>query len=139
MWRMIGLLLCLAASLTLIAPSWAAPSLVGTWFGQGQPDSKESMYLDHFLANGRMHSLFRDCIKGKAYDSSEDGTWSVKGDLLTIKIERHNGVPAPRTDTYRLVSVTAQSFKDVYLPLNFPFDERRVDDGFTMPSCQLTS
>ena len=139
MWRMIGLLLCLAASLTLIAPSWAAPSLVGTWFGQGQPDSKESMYLDHFLANGRMHSLFRDCLKGKAYDSSEDGTWSVKGDLLTIKIERHNGSPAPRTDTYRLVSVTAQSFKDVYLPLNFPLDERRVDDGFTMPSCQLVS
>jgi len=69
----------------------------------------------------------------------EDGTWSVKGDFLTIKIERHNGVPAPRTDTYRLVSVTARSFKDVYLPLNFPFDERRVDDGFTMPSCQLVS
>jgi len=134
MWRMIGLLLFLAAS-----SANAAPSLVGTWFGQGQPDSKESMYLDHFLADGRMHSQFRDCIKGKAYDSSEDGTWSVKGDLLTIKIERHNGSPAPRTDTYRLVSVTAQSFKDVYLPLNFPFDEHRVDDGFTMPSCQLVS
>jgi hypothetical protein len=122
-----------------ILPASAAPSLVGTWFGQGQPDSKESMYLDHFLADGRMHSQFRDCIKGKAYDSSEDGTWSVKGDLLTIKIERHNGTPAPRTDTYRLTSVTAQSFKDVYLPLNFPFDERRVDNGFTMPSCQLVS
>src|SRR3954468_9920435 len=102
MWRMIGLLFCLAASLALIAPSWAVPSLVGTWFGQGQPDSKESMYLDHFLANGLMHSQFRDCIKDKAYDSSEDGTCSVKGDLLTIKIERHNGMPAPRTDTYRL-------------------------------------
>ncbi|SRR5258706_13143371 len=139
MRRVIGLLLCLVASSALIAPSWAAPSLVGTWFGYGQPDSKDSMYLDHFLVGGQLHSQFRDCIKGKPYDSTEDGTWSVSGNILTIKIARHNGVPMPRTDTYRLTSVTAQAFKDVYLPLNFPFDERRVDEGFTMPGCQLVS
>jgi hypothetical protein len=52
----------------------AAPSLVGIWFGQGQPDNKESMYLDHLLPNGHIHSRFRTCIKGKAYDSTEDGT-----------------------------------------------------------------
>jgi len=138
MWRAVGLLCCLAAS-----SADAAPPLVGTWFGYGQPDSKDSMYLDHFLANGELHSQFRDCVKGKAFDSTEDGTWSVKGDILTIKIERHNGVAdgmaAPRTDAYRLTSVTAQRFKDVYIPLNFPFDEMRVADDFKMPSCQLVS
>jgi hypothetical protein len=139
MWRAIGLLFCLAASSALTIQAGAAPSLVGTWFGYGQPDSKDSMYLDHFLANGELHSQFRDCIKGKPFDSTEDGTWSVKGDILTIKIERHDGTPAPRTDTYRLTSVTAQRFKDVYIPLNFPFDEMRVEDDFKMPSCQLTS
>jgi hypothetical protein len=118
----------------------AAPSLVGTWFGYGQPDSKDSMYLDHFLANGELHSQFRDCFKGVVLDdSTEDGTWSVKGDILTVKIERHNGKPAPRTDTYRLTSVTADRFKDVYVPLNFPFDEMRVADNFKMPGCELTS
>jgi hypothetical protein len=35
------------------------------------------------------------------------------------------------------VSVTARQFKDVYLPLNFPYEERRVDDKFTMPGCEL--
>lgn len=128
------LLFCLVAS-----SASAAPSLVGTWFGYGQPDGKDSMYLDHFLANGQLHSQFRDCIKGKHFDSTEDGTWSVKGDILTIKIERHNDTPAPRTDAYRLISVTADRFQDVYIRLNFPFDEHRVDDKFEMPSCQLTS
>lgn len=129
-----GLLLCLVAS-----SASAAPSLTGTWFGYGQPDSKDSMYLDHFLANGQLHSQFRDCIKGKPYDSTEDGTWSVSGNILTIKIERHNGIVMPRADTYRLVSVTPQGFKDIYVPLNFPFDERRVEDDFKMPGCQLVS
>jgi hypothetical protein len=134
MWRVMGLLLCLMGS-----SAHAAPSLVGTWFGKGQPDSEESMYLDHFLANGQIHSQFRDCLNGKAYDSKEDGVWSVSGNILTIKIALHNGLPAPRTDIYRLVFVTAQGFKDVYVPLNFSFDEHRVEEGFTMPSCQLVS
>ena len=129
-----GLALCLVAS-----SANAAPSLAGTWFGKGQPDSKESMYLDRFLANGQLQSVFRDCIKGKAYDAIEDGTWSVAGTILTIKVTHHNGIAMPRTDTYRLVSVTAQGFKDVYVPLNFPFDEHRVDDKFEMPECQLVS
>lgn len=133
---------CLAALLFCLMASAAsaAPSLVGTWFGYGQPDSKDSMYLDHFLANGELHSQFRDCFKGVVLDdSTEDGTWSVKGDILTVKIERHNGKPAPRTDTYRLTSVTADRFKDVYVPLNFPFDEMRVADNFKMPGCELVS
>jgi len=121
------------------SPASAAPGLTGTWFGQGQPGDKQSMYLDHFLGNGELHSQFRDCRNGKAYDSTEDGTWSVKGDILTVNVARHDGMPAPRTDVYRLISVTAKGFKDVYLPLHFPFDELRVDDKFTMPACALVS
>jgi hypothetical protein len=120
-------------------PAQAAPSLVGYWFGQGQPGDKQSMYFDHFRADGTLRSQFRDCRSGKAYDSTEDGTWSVKGDILTVNVARHNGVPAPRTDVYRLTSVTANRFTDVYLLLNFPFDERRVDEKFVMPDCQLVS
>jgi hypothetical protein len=123
----------------MVSPARAAPFLAGIWFGQGQPDNKESMYLDHLLSNGQIHSQFRTCIKGKAYDSTEDGTWSVWGNILTIQVARHDGIPMPRTDSYRLTSVTARQFKDVYLPFNFPYDERRVDDKFTMPSCQLVS
>ena len=120
-------------------PAHAAPSLVGIWFGQGQPYDKRSMYIDRFFANGKYRSEFRDCHKEGADDSYEDGTWSVKGDILTINVERHNGMAAPRSETYRLTLVTQTRFKDVYLPLNFPFDEHRVDEKFVMPDCQLVS
>jgi hypothetical protein len=117
----------------------AGPSLVGTWFGQGEPYDRQQMYLDHFLANGEIHSQFRTCVKGKPEDSREDGTWQVSGKTLTIKMVRHNGFPAPRVDVYRLDLVTPQRFKETFLALNFPFDERRVPDDFKMPSCELVS
>jgi hypothetical protein len=132
---MASLALCLVAS-----PVAAAPSLVGTWFGQGQPGDKASMYLDHFTADGRLHSKFRDCRNGKVADESEeDGTWSISGNLLTIQVNFHNGALAPRTDVYTLDAATAKSFRITYLLLKFPYDERRVDDKFEMPSCQLVS
>ena len=129
-----GLVFCFIAS-----SAAAAPSLVGTWFGQGQPGDKASMYLDHFLADGHIHSRFRDCRDGKPYDSSEDGTWSLSGNLLTIQIDFHNGALMPRTDVYTLDAATAKGFRITYIPLKFPYDERRVEDKFEMPSCQLVS
>jgi hypothetical protein len=133
MIRAAVLLLCLTV------PALGAPSLAGTWFGQGEPYDKEQMYLDHFLANGEIHSQFRTCDKGKPHDHTEDGTWKVVGNILTITVSRHNGVPAPRQDVYRLDLVTPQRFKEVYLLLNFPFDEHRVADDFKMPACELVS
>ena len=125
--------------LAMAIPTGAAPSLAGTWFGQGQPGDKQSMYLDHLTADGQIHSRFRDCRAGKAFDSTEDGTWSLSGNMLTIQINFHDGVLMPRTDIYRLESASAKDFKITYLLLNFGYDERRVDDHFEMPSCQLTS
>jgi hypothetical protein len=139
MRRLVACAMCYLMCCLAALPAAAAPSLVGIWFGQGQPGDKQSMYLDRFLENGELHSQFRDCRGGKAYDSTEDGTWSVQGDILTVKIALHSGQPAPRTDVYRLVSVTEKNFKQIYLPLNFLFDEHRVDNKFTMPDCQLVS
>ena len=137
-------LLVFACSCLLAAPpatpaAWAAPSLAGTWFGQGQPGDKQSMYLDHLTADGKIHSRFRDCRSGKPIDSTEDGTWSLSGNVLTIQVNFHNGQLMPRTDIYRLDSASPRDFKITYELLNFPYDERRVDDRFEMPSCQLTS
>ena len=129
-----GLVLCLA-----VTPAGAATTLVGTWFGQGEPYDKAQMYLDHFLPNGEIHSQFRTCVKGKATDSTEDGVWKVTGNTLVINVARHDGISAPREDVYRLDLVTPQRFRETYLKLNFPFDERRVPDDFKMPSCELVS
>ena len=129
----------ICATAVLSAPAWAAPSLAGNWFGQGQPGDKQSMYLDRLTADGQIHSRFRDCRGGKPIDSTEDGTWSLSGNMLTIQINFHNGQLLPRTDLYRLESANPRDFKITYLPINFLFDERRVDDKFEMPSCQLVS
>jgi hypothetical protein len=129
----------LAIVVLVIEPAIAAPSLTGIWFGQGQPGDKQSMYLDHMTADGQIHSRFRDCRNGKAIDSTEDGTWSLSGNTLTIEINFHNGALMPRTDIYALNSANARGFKITYEPLNFPYDEHRVDDKFEMPSCQLVS
>lgn len=131
---MAGFCLVLAAT-----PAMAAELLAGSWFGQGEPLDKTEMYLDHFLPNGEIHSQFRLCLKGQVRDSTEDGTWAVSGNILTIKVTRHNGQAAPREDVYRLDLVTPRRFKETYLALNFPFDERRVADDFQMPSCELVS
>ena len=69
-----GAAACLICCLVAF-PAFAAPSLVGIWFGQGQPYDKRSMYIDRFFANGKYRSEFRDCQKDKAEDSHEDGTW----------------------------------------------------------------
>ena len=129
-----GAVFCLLA-----APAWAGPSLTGNWFGQGQPGDKQSMYLDRLTADGQIHSRFRDCRNGKPMDSREEGTWSLSGSTLTIQINFHNGMLMPRTDVYHLDSASAKDFRITYELLNFPYDERRVDDKFEMPSCQLTS
>jgi hypothetical protein len=132
------LLICTGFCL-LAAPAFAAPSLVGIWFGQGQPGDEQSMYLDRLTADGKIHSRFRDCRGGEVTNSTEDGTWSLSGSTLTIQINFHNGQLMPRTDIYHLDSASAKDFRITYLLLNFPYDERRVDDKFDMPSCQLTS
>jgi hypothetical protein len=132
------LLICTGFCL-LAAPAFAAPSLVGIWFGQGQPGDEQSMYLDRLTADGQIHSRFRDCRGGEVTNSTEDGTWSLSGSTLTIQINFHNGQLMPRTDIYHLDSASAKDFKIIYLLFNFPYDERRVDDKFDMPSCQLTS
>ncbi|HET7086799.1 MAG TPA: hypothetical protein VFI23_18675 [Rhizomicrobium sp.] len=137
--RWAGLLFCLATLPGLIAPAWAASPVTGTWFGQGQPGDKASMYLDHFTADGRMQSQFRDCRNGKPDDSTEEGTWSLSGNLLTIQVNFHNGALMPRTDVYTLDSATAKAIRITYIPLKFPYDEHRVDDKFEMPGCQLVS
>jgi hypothetical protein len=117
----------------------AASSLVGIWFGTGQPQDKGGMYIDRMLANGEIHSRFRSCRNGKPVDGTEDGTWSVAGDILTISVISHDGQFAPRVDTYKVVSATADRYREIFQRMNFPYDSRRVDAKFAMPSCEFVS
>src|SRR5215217_9227754 len=99
----------LAASVfvLLASPAWAQSYMVGTWFGQGQPHSKESMYIDRMRADGSWRGEYRTCIKGKSSDQIQEGRWLLTGDTLTLKVEMVDGHRAPRTDSYKMMAHTA--------------------------------
>jgi hypothetical protein len=114
--------------------------MVGTWFGYGQPGSKEAMYIDRMRTDGSWQGEYRTCIKGKPPDDQvQTGHWSLAGDVLSLKVDTVNGYAKPRTDTYKMLAHSANSQKYLSMALNFPYTPGRVADDFQMPSCELVS
>jgi len=111
----------------------------GTWFGYGQPDSKDSMYIDRMQADGRWRGEYRTCVNGKPVDQVQQGRWSLKGDILSLQIDTVNGVPMPRTDAYKMLAHSEKTQKYISLNWNFPYTPQREADDFQMPSCELIS
>jgi len=132
-----ALLVC--AVLVSAAPASAQSYMVGTWFGHGQPDNKESMYIDRMRADGQWRGEYRTCIKGKPFDQVQTGRWSLQGDILSLKVETVNGRPMPRTDDYKMLAHGAKTQNYISLSWNYAYSPERVADNFQMPSCELIS
>ena len=118
---------------------FAAPFLIGSWFGTGQPDDKAAMWIAHMGADGSFAAQFRSCVKGKGLDEIETGRWRLEGDTETININAVNGAPFSRDDVYKIL--LHDDGKQVYRFLRdgFVFTSRRVDNKFEMPSCDAIS
>ena len=131
----------LFAVLAFDVPASAATpaTLLGNWFGTGQPEDRSKMYLDHFLPGGVFRAEHRWCVKGKALDHAQAGRWSLAGKTLTIHVVTEGEVRVERDDVYRIDQIDAHRQVSVYLPENFTYRDTRVDDGFKMPDCDLTS
>ena len=131
----------LAACLVLLiaSPACAQSYMVGTWFGQGQPHSKESMYIDRMRPDGSWRGEYRTCLKGKPEDQTQTGRWAMKGDTLILSVETVDGVRSPRIDSYKMLSHSSATQKYVSLGWNFSYTPGRVADDFKMPSCELVS
>ena len=125
--------------LTLASPASAASYMVGTWFGHGQPEDKDSMYIDRMRADGSWRGEYRTCIKGKALDQVQEGHWTLEGDTLSLRVDTVNGMRAPRTDLYKMLAHTGTTQKYLSMAWNFPYTPQREPDDFKMPSCQLIS
>lgn len=133
MWRLVVCLALLSA-----APASAASYMVGTWFGYGQPDSRDAMYIDRMYADGRWRGEYRTCVKGKAADEQvQMGRWSLKGDILSLQTDTVNGILKLRTYTYKILAHSPAAQKYINLDGNFPYTPQRVADNFQMPSCEL--
>jgi len=112
----------------------------GTWFGYGQPQSKDAMYIDRMYADGRWRGEYRTCVMGKAVDEQvQMGRWSLKGDILSLQTDTVNGKLKLYTYTYKMLTHSPKAQKYINLEENFPYTPRRVADNFQMPSCELTS
>ena len=133
-----SLALCLV--FLLVSPAYAVSDMVGTWFGHGQPESKDSMYIDRMRADGGWRGEYRTCIRGKpASDQVQEGSWVLNGDTLILKVEMVDGRREPRTDSYKMIARTATTQKYISLGFNFPYTPKKMADDFQMPSCELTS
>ena len=135
----------LAAVLLLSLPAFAfpaapaAPWISGFWYGQGQPNDRSEMWIAHMGADGSFHAQFRACRKGKAADVTNDGHWSLNGDMETIQIQTVGGQFFPRTDYYAILAHDGKSQTYRYLATGFTYTSKRVDAKFQMPACDLVS
>ena len=115
--------------LATLSHAIAAPFLVGTWFGEGQPGDKESeMWMARMLPNGDFRAQFRSCVKGKATDLFQTGSWSLFNNIETIQIKTVDGQFYPRTDSYEILSHDAK--KQTYRYLETKLDITRAGCQF---------
>src|SRR5690349_20884355 len=123
-------LLAVCVLVVSVAGAQAAASggsyMVGTWFGQGQPQSRDAMYIDRMRADGSWRGEYRTCIKGKPSDQVQAGHWALEGDMLRLQVDTVNGQPAPRTDGYKMLAHSANTQKYLSLAWNFPYTPKRV-------------
>lgn len=131
--------ICFATFLFYAPAAFAAPFLVGTWFGEGQPGDKYAMWVARMGAHGEFRAEFRSCDKGKATDLSQTGVWSLTGDTETIQIQTADGRPYARTDVYKILGHDGAHQTYRYLPTGWVYNSRRVPDGFQLPSCEAIS
>jgi hypothetical protein len=146
MWKVRGFnppplfpILLVVLALNLTSPACAAPFLVGTWFGTGQPGDKGEMWIARMGADGSFHAQFRSCARGKATDLFQTGSWVLNGDMETISVTSVNGVFYLRNDSYKILSHDQNRQTYRYLPTGFVYNSRRVDEKFQMPECEAIS
>jgi len=131
-----ALMLAFAATQGSAAPA-GSPSLVGFWYGVGEPGDAEVFYIDAFSADGKFHAEYRKCEKGKLiYQQTQAGTWKIDDGVLTINSTEINGQPGKFDHSYAIEMLSATEFHARLMDPDFLFMERRVPK-FEFPDCFL--
>ena len=128
--------------LLLASPSLAQPNwMIGHWYGYGQPHDKSQMWLETVAPGGRLQVIHRTCVQGKAFEELQEGRWSLKGNILTVRMERIDGqtLSEVRDDIYRIQSHTATRQTYRLERTGFVYNSRKVDGKFQLPPCDLSS
>ena len=115
------------------------PSLVGFWYGIGEPDDPNIFYIDYYHADGTFNSEYRKCEKGKlVYQQTQSGKWSVKDGVLIMNSYTINGKPERFDHLYAMESLSENEFHARLQEPDFLFVEQRIP-AFEFPPCYLGS
>jgi hypothetical protein len=136
MIRAIVLLVLLA---TQAAAAAEHPStLIGHWFGQGEPNDRSEMWLGYAGANGDFTVQFRACRKGKASDLFQKGIWWFQDGVEYVQITMSGGRIVFNETPYKMLFHDGKH-QTYSMPSGFVFKSSRVDANFRMPPCELVS
>jgi hypothetical protein len=136
-----------AAVLGLLAvtpASGAGPSqIVGIWFGRGEPEDKNEVWLDRVNADGTWVSEFETCRGKTSEHHVEGGIWRMDNGVERDFGQVSDGHPTHFEFDYATVSNNGQtwSYRLAATDLKYPnvvgyvFTARRVDADFRLPGC----
>ena len=137
LWGVVAALMVLAAAghVSAAPAASAAPTVVGFWYGVGEPGDPEVFYIDAFSADGKFNAEYRKCEKGKLiYTQTQSGTWKVVDGVLTINSTMINGKPGNFDHSYTIELLSATEFQARLHDPDFLFVERRIPK-FEFPDC----
>ena len=133
-----GMLILVSAAQGVALASRGVP--VGNWYGEGQPDSRNVMWLSHEWPDGRYEIRFRRCERGKTvWEQTETGRWHYTKGVEEIQTTFVNGRRAYLKDSYRTVSYDGRKHVYRHVADGFVYSTVRVDDNFRLPSCAMVS
>ena len=121
--------------LAMSAAHAAAPSLSGIWYGEGQPDDPNIVYIDYFGPDGTFISEFRKYEGCKIVsDHVESGTWTSEGKVQHLVTTQINGKPVHFTHSYTIELLTETQVRARLHENGYLFVQQRVD-RFAFPNC----
>ena len=118
-------------------------SVVGDWYGHGEPYDKTIAYLDHFRADGTVVTEVEIC-KGKTPMHGKDsGIWTASKDAMRVVTTVSDGVATHIQIDYEIMSndgktwsyrIAASEPEEPSI-LGYVFTARRVSPDFRLPGC----
>ncbi len=135
LWGVLAAVIVLSVAGQAASAPAAAPTVVGFWYGMGEPGDPDVFYIDAFGPDGKFNAEYRKCEKGKLiYSQTQSGTWKVADGVLTINSTMINGKPGKFDHSYTIEMLSATEFHARLHDNDFLFVEKRIPK-FEFPDC----